>query len=71
MVRDLNINKIDALKHELKQEFPILSDSDLDSINNSFAELINSISVKTHKNKGEVEKIVEGKLEFINSKDVI
>ena len=71
MVRDLNINKKDALMQELKMEFPNLSDNDLDAIHKSFDELIESISAKSHIDRNKVEQIVEDKLEIINSKDLI
>lgn len=70
MVRELNINKQEELRKELKAEFPSLSDVELDQINASYDELVDSISVKTHRTKEEVARIVDDKLNYIYSKIV-
>jgi hypothetical protein len=70
MVRELNFNKKQELKNVLKAEFPNISDAELDTINGSYDELINSISIKTQQNKEEVAKIVNHKLEYLYSKVV-
>ncbi len=71
MVRDLNLSKREALKSELKNIYPELTNDDLNAIDNSFEQLVNSIVVKTQKNKVEVEKLLVDRLDFINSKHLI
>lgn len=71
MRRDMNINKREALKHELKIEFPNITDAELNTINGSYDKLIDRISVKTNKDRKVVEKIVEQKVEYVNSKHII
>lgn len=70
MVRELNVNKKEHLRNELKIEFPDLSDAELNRIDSSFDELVDSISVKTQRNREEVAKIVENKLDYVHSKHV-
>ena len=71
MVRDLIQSKKEALKSELKNIYPELTNDDLNSINNSFDQLVDSIAIKTQKNKAEVEKQLVDSLDFINSKHLI
>lgn len=71
MVRALNINKKDELRKDLKAHFPTITDAELDKMNESFDNLIDSISVKTHQDRQEVQRIVDESLEFINSKHLI
>lgn len=70
MVRELNRNKKEHLKSELRVEFPNLSDAEFDIIDRSFDELIDSISAKTHRDRADVAKIVENKLDYVHSKHV-
>ncbi|NJM26460.1 MAG: hypothetical protein HC859_14250 [Bacteroidia bacterium] len=70
MVRTLNYNKQQELMNELKAEFPGVTDAELQHVNDSFDELINSISLKTQRNKEQVAKIVNGKLERLYSKTI-
>ena len=71
MVRDLNVNKIEELKTELKNVFPELSNEDFATINNSIDDLVNSISMKVQKDKVEIEKQLVDRIDFINSKHLI
>lgn len=70
MVRELNVNKREHLKNELKLVFPDLSDADLNSIDRSFDELVESISLRTQRDKSDVARVVENKLDYIHSKNV-
>lgn len=56
--------------NELKAEFPGVTDAELQHVNASFDELIDSISLKTQQNKEQVAKIVNGKLERLYSKTI-
>lgn len=69
MVRQLNVNKAEQLKNELMAEFN-LSNADLNKIDASFEELVDSIALKTQLGKENISRIVENKLEYIHSKTV-
>ena len=71
MKRDWNINKKEELKNELRTEFPNLTDAEMDTINGSYDKLIDSISSKTKKDRNTVQRIVEEKAEYVNSKHLI
>lgn len=71
MKRDWNINKKEELKNELRTEFPNLTDAEMDTINGSYDKLIDSISSKTNKDRNTVQRIVEEKAEYVNSKHLI
>lgn len=70
MVRELNTHKKEHLKSELLLEFPNLTEAEFNTIDNSFEDLINSISVKTQRDRTDVARIVENKLDYIHSKNV-
>lgn len=71
MVRSVNTNKKDELVNVLKKEFPNLKVEDLENMNDSVEELINTLSLKVGKDKKEIEKLLEDKLDWINSKHLI
>ena len=70
MVRELNTNKKEHLKSELLLEFPGLTEVEFNTIDQNFDELINSIAVKTQRDRSDVARIVENKLDYIHSKNV-
>jgi hypothetical protein len=70
MVRELNTNKKEHLRSELLLEFPNLTETELKSLDNSFEELINSISFRTQRDRNDVARILENKLDYIHSKNV-
>lgn len=70
MVREMNSNKKEHLKSELLFAFPTLTETELNAMDNSFENLIDSISVKTQQDRAEVARIVETKLDYIHSKHV-
>ena len=71
MVRDLNINKREELKSDLKNLYPELTNTELEKVNATFDQLVEAVSLKTHQNKDEVEKLLVDRLDFINSKHLI
>ncbi|GEM_PF-2627270 len=71
MVRELNVNKKNELKLEMKNQFPNLTDENLKDLDTSYEKFINNISLNTQMSKEEVEKLVANKIEYINSKHLI
>ncbi len=71
MVRDLNVNKKEELKSELLNTYPDLTNDELNSMDNSMDQLVETISSKTNTNKADIEKLLVDRLEFINSKHLI
>jgi len=71
MVRSINSNKKEELLQELKSDFPNIQAEDFKNMNDSVDELVNTLSLKVGKDRQEVEKIVESKLEWINSKHLL
>jgi hypothetical protein len=68
MVKSIDLSKSDLLKEELKARYNNLSDVELEKINDSVDQLVNSISLNTHSNQEQVKKEVESCLEYANSK---
>lgn len=71
MKRDWNINKKEELKQELKRDFPMITDAEMNTLNGSYEKLIDSISAKANRDRKAVKRIVEQKIEYINSKHLI
>ncbi|MBL7858885.1 MAG: hypothetical protein JNM57_14440 [Cyclobacteriaceae bacterium] len=66
----IDMNRRENLKNELRNEFPNLSDAELNSIDESFENFIESVSLKVNRDRQEVARVVEERLNYINSKAI-
>jgi len=68
MVKSIDLSKSDLLKKELKARYNNLSDVELDKINDSFDQFVESISLATQSNRDQVRKEVATCIEYAHSK---
>lgn len=70
MVKAIDITKNDLLKTELKAKYASLTDAEINQINNSFDQFIESISLKTHQQKEAVASEVGASVDYAKSKTI-
>ena len=70
MVHTINNNTRENLKNELRNDFPNLTDTDLNSMDESFEKLVANISLKINRDEKVVAEVVKEKLEYIYSKSI-
>lgn len=70
MVKAMDITKNDLLKTELKAKYASLTDAEINQINNSFDQFIESISLKTHQQKEVVANAVGASVDYAKSKTI-
>jgi hypothetical protein len=68
MINTMDISKNALLKSELKTKYANLTDAEMNQINNSFDQFVESISLKTHQQKENVAREVEASVEYAKSK---
>ncbi|HLT75264.1 MAG TPA: hypothetical protein VKZ68_09260 [Ohtaekwangia sp.] len=68
MVTTIDRNKQEALKKELKAQYPALGDKSLNS--ESLQNLIAEVSMLTHQDEAKVADEIKRKLEYIRSKSI-
>ncbi|MBL7870267.1 MAG: hypothetical protein JNM78_01545 [Cyclobacteriaceae bacterium] len=68
MVKQMDISKNALLKSELKAKYADLTEAELNEINNSFEQFVESISLKTHQQKENVAREVETSIYYAKSK---
>lgn len=70
MVKTMDISKNDLLKSELKTKYANLTDSEMNQINNSFDQFVESISLKTHQQPEVVASEVSASVDYAKSKTI-
>lgn len=70
MVNTMDISKNDLLKSELKTKYANLTDSEMNQINNSFDQFVESISLKTHQQLEVVASEVSASVDYAKSKTI-
>lgn len=70
MVNTMDISKNDLLKSELKTKYANLTDSEMNQINNSFDQFVESISLKTHQQLDVVASEVSASVDYAKSKTI-
>lgn len=70
MVKTMDISKNDLLKSELKTKYANLTDSEMNQINNSFDQFVESISLKTHQQLEAVANEVSASVDYAKSKTI-
>jgi hypothetical protein len=70
MVKAIDISKNELLKEELKTKYSNLTDAEMNQINESFDQFVETISLKTHQQKEEVERAVEEAVTYVQSKSL-
>lgn len=70
MVNTMDITKNDLLKSELKTKYANLTDSEMNQINNSFDQFVESISLKTHQQLEVVASEVSASVDYAKSKTI-
>jgi hypothetical protein len=68
MVKTMDISKNALLKSELKTKYADLTDAEMNQINNSFDQFVESISLKTLQQKENVAREVETSVDYAKSK---
>jgi len=70
MIQVLNATKKESLKNELRKDFPNLTETELNQIDQSVTDLVSSISQKIQQDETEVARVIDEKIDFINSKGI-
>jgi hypothetical protein len=70
MVKAIDISKNELLKDELRAKYSNLTDADMNQINDSFDQFVQTLSLKTHQQKEEVERVVEEAVSYVQSKSL-
>lgn len=70
MIQEVNNNTLQNLKNEFRNDYPDLTDAELNSIDESVEKFVSSVSVKIHKNEHAVQEVIREKLEYIHSKAI-
>ena len=70
MVNTMDISKNDLLKSELKTKYANITDSEMNQINNSFDQFVESISLKTHQQLEVVASEVSSLVDYAKSKTI-
>ncbi len=68
MIATLDRNKQEALKKELKAQYPVLGDKHLGT--ESIQSLVVEVSMITHQDEAKIAEEIERKLEYIQSKSI-
>ena len=68
MIATLDRNKQEALKKELKAQYPALGDKQLGT--ESIQSLVAEVSMITHQDEAKIAEEIERKLEYIQSKSI-
>ncbi len=58
------------LKNELRNDFPNLTDAELNTIDESFEKFISSVSLKIQRDEQATAQVIKEKLEYIHSKAI-
>ncbi len=70
MVKAIDITKNELLKEELKAKYANLTEVEMNQINESFDQFVQTISLKTHQQKEEVQRVVEEAVSYVQSKSL-
>jgi len=70
MIQTVNNNTLQNLKNEFRNEYPNLTDAELNSIDESVEKFVSSVSVKIHRNEQAVQEVIREKLQYIHSKAI-
>jgi len=70
MIHAIDNNTRENLKNELRNDFPNLTDAELNNIDESFEKFISSASLKIARDEQSAEEIIKEKLEYIHSKSI-
>jgi hypothetical protein len=70
MIHTINNSTRENLKNELRNDFPNLTDNELNTMDDSVEKLISSISLKINRDEKVVAEVVKEKLEYIYSKSI-
>lgn len=70
MIHELNNNTRENLKNELRNDYPNLTDVELNKMDESVENFISSVSLKIQSDEAAFAEIVREKLLFIKSKAI-
>ena len=70
MIHTLNNNTLENLKNELRNDYPNLTDAELNKMDESVDNFISSVSLKIQSDETAFAEIVREKLLFIQSKAI-
>jgi hypothetical protein len=70
MIHVIDNNTRENLKNELRNQYPNLTEGELNNMDESVEKFISSVSLKIHSNEQAFAEIIKEKLEFIHSKAI-
>lgn len=70
MIHAIDNNTRENLKNELRNDFPNLTDSELNNIDESFEKFISSASLKIARDEQSATEVIREKLEYLHSKSI-
>jgi len=70
MIQALDNNTRENLKNEFRNDYPNLTEPELNKIDESFENFIASVSLKIQRNESAVAEVIKEKLEYIHSKAI-
>ncbi len=70
MIHAIDNNTRENLKNELRNDFPSLTDAELNNIDESFEKFISCASLKIARDEQGAEEVIREKLEYIHSKAI-
>lgn len=70
MIHSIDNNTRENLKNELRNDYPNLTEAELNKIDESFENFISSVSLKIQRNESSVAEVIKEKLEYIHSKSI-
>jgi len=68
MIKSIDISRNELLKAELRAKYENLTETEMNQINHSFDQFVESISLKTHQEKEQVAREVEASVAYAQSK---
>lgn len=70
MIHSIDNNTRENLKNELRNDYPNLTEAELNKIDESFENFISSVSLKIQRNGNSVAEVIKEKLAYIHSKAI-
>lgn len=70
MIHAIDNNTRENLKNELRNDFPNLTDAELNNIDESFEKFISSASLKIARDEQGATEVIREKLEYLHSKSI-
>jgi hypothetical protein len=70
MIHAIDNNTRENLKNELRNDFPNLTDAELNNIDESFEKFISSASLKIARDEQSATEVIREKLEYLHSKSI-